>query len=121
MLNINTDIRQLAIFLLFVAVGVVLGAIFHTVDYPLSRFCRWAWLRQTTEGVVGLGELLLSWLVNAVFNDGQFRLYIVVALFVGLALYYFICKSTLDNMFKALYNLLNNKKVGDDNAQNIHK
>ena len=55
---------------------------------------------------------------NIHFNNGEFRLFVFVALALGVATSYFCFRSTLDKLSTKLYNLFTTKKV-DNNGKAI--
>lgn len=118
-MNLEADNNQLALFAAYAALGILCAAIFHLFYYPISRLCKKRWLSNIVEGLLGLGLADGVWWFNLMYNDGQFRFYIVPAFFVGVSGYLYICRPILDKAYKALYNLFVTKRKGDDNAQDI--
>ncbi len=118
-MNLEAESSQLALFVCYVAVGIVCAALYHMFCYPVNNFVKKRWIVNIVEAIVGAVLACAVWLFNIAFNDGQFRFFIVVAFFVGIALYLYICRSILDKLYKALYNHLVTKQKGEDNAQHI--
>lgn len=84
----NTDtINQAYLFLIFILNGVLIGIVFDIFRILRKSF--------NTPNFVTYIEDVLFWIISAliilyslfVFNNGQFRLYIFIGVFLGIAIY----------------------------------
>lgn len=107
---LGEGIEQLYVFAVFAVVGVALGVVYLL---GIGVF------RSKVAGVIfdavfGFLAIYLVWKVNLETNNGEFRLFIVVGLALGVILAYFTCKTALDKVSCLLYNLFTTKLVDKD-------
>ena len=104
--------EQLYVFLLFVALGVVVGVV-YLIGYKLTKGRLAAAL---FDGIYCIGCAVVLFFVNLVRNNGQARLHVFVGLAVGVALSWLICAKPLDKPLGRLYNRLTQlgSEVNDD-------
>lgn len=123
MLNSSTA-YQLLIFLMYIFFGMVVSLFYHIVVSIFSmlpiKHKKFATIIADT--VAGLSITAFLWYVNFRYNDGQFRLYILLGLIIGVILYVKILKSLVDKGANSLYNLFTKRKKGVcDEKKNLHQ
>ena len=79
------------VFVMYLAWGLVCGFLFHM----------WQ-------------KCIATWVINLLFNYGQFRLYYIPAMFGGFVIYYKFFGALLDKGVVSLYNLFTSKGVNKD-------
>lgn len=88
MKNLNVDaINQAYLFLIFIINGILIGIIFDIFRILRRSF--------KTSNIMTSIEDVLFWMISALlimysifkFNNGQFRLYIFIGIFLGIAIY----------------------------------
>lgn len=114
-MTLGEGIEQLYVFVVFFAVGLFLAAIYL---FALGLF------KSKLSGFIfdaffSAGALLLLWKCNLEVNNGEFRLFVFIGLFFGIAACYLTCKTLLDNASKALYNFFTTKLAEKDNGTHI--
>ena len=112
---LGEGIEQLYVFAVFVALGVAISAAYL---FGLGLF-RGRLSGAIFDCVWGAVSLWLAWRVNLDVNNGQCRLFLFVALFVGALVAYITCKSTLDKASALLYNLFTTKLVDNTDGENL--
>lgn len=109
---LGEGIEQLYVFAVFVALGVALGIV-YLLGIGVFR-------RKVSglifDAVFGFAAIYLVWKVNLETNNGEFRLFIVVGLALGVILAYATCKTALDKVSCLLYNLFTTKMVDKDDG-----
>lgn len=99
--------RQLAIFAVQFACGLVVAFVFHMSTFA-GKKSKFAGV--LCEVVASICSLAFVWWVNLVCNQGQFKVFYVLSVFVAMATYYTICKEILDKTILSLYNFFTNKR-----------
>ena len=112
---LGEGIEQLYVFVVFVVIGVVLAAA-YTFGVGLFRSRLAGTIFDCIWGAV---SLWLVWRVNLGVNNGQCRLFLFVALFVGAVIAYITCKSMLDKASALLYNLFTTKLMDNSDGSDI--
>ena len=104
--------EQLYVFLLFVALGVVVG-VGYLIGYKLTKGRLAAAL---FDGIYCTASAFALFFLNLTANNGQARLHVFVGLAVGVALSCAICSKPLDKPLGRLYNRLTQlgSEVNDD-------
>lgn len=114
-MTLGKGIEQLGVFAVFCVLGVVLVAL-YLFGYGLFRSKLAAVIFDVLFGAAGIFATIF---VNLQVNNGEFRLFIFVGMFFGGIIAYFVCKSPLDKVSNALYNLFTTKIADKDNGKNI--
>ncbi len=105
---------DLLVALAFVALGVLCSAVYIVaLGFAKSKVAV-----VVLDVVSALLLVATVWATNLFVNNGQFRLFVVVAFAIGVQLNVTISKRTLDKLSKALYNLFTNKGV-DKNGKDF--
>ena len=112
---LGEGVGQLRVFLLFLAVGAIVGLL-YTFGEKMTKSTLSAVIFDLLFGV--LSATAVFWL-NIVYNNGQVRAYVFVALSVGCKIAYFICNKPLDKLCKVLYNRLTSKNERQDNGTTV--
>ena len=99
---------QLATFAIMFACGWCISLVFGVVGRLLAKSK--AWVRYAVEIPTAILGLVFAWWCNLNYADGQFRLTIVAAIFLGGLAYSTICKEILDKTFVSLYNFFTKKR-----------
>lgn len=104
--------EQLYVFLLFVALGVVVG-VGYLIGYKLTKGRLAAAL---FDGIYCTASAFALFFLNLTANNGQARLHVFVGLAIGVALSCAICSKPLDKPLGRLYNRLTQlgSEVNDD-------
>ncbi len=111
---LGKGIEQLQIFATFWALATVAGTVYLFVN----GFVKTQLARVVADSIFSIAAVPLFLMANLHFNNGEFRLFVFVALALGVATSYFCFCSTLDKLSTKLYNLFTNKKV-DNNGKTI--
>lgn len=112
---LGEGIQQLYVFLTFVATGVMLS-----VPYLfLAGLCKNKVAAVAFDGCYGALSLFAVWKLNVEVNNGDFRWFVFVALVLGVIIVCTTCKTTLDKLSAALYNLLTSLRLGKDDGETV--
>ena len=100
------------VFVLYLAWGLVCGFLCHMWQKLSAKFPKPAVL--AGDRLLGISLCIATWVINLLFNYGQFRLYYIPAMFGGFVIYYKFFGALLDKGVVSLYNLFTSKGVNKD-------
>lgn len=109
-MTLGVGVEQLYIFAVFLVLGVTFCAI-YIFGCGIFRAKVAYMVFDCTFGAVAVYAV---WKVNLEVNNGEFRLYMLLALALGCVVTYFMCKSTLDKLSSLLYNLFTTLRDDSD-------
>lgn len=111
---LGKGIEQLQIFATFWAFSTLV-----TVVYLFANGLARSQLSKVILDVIfSIAVVPTFWMANLHFNNGEFRLFLFVAVAFGIATSYICFRSTLDKLSAKLYNLFTKQKV-DNNGKTI--
>ena len=113
-MTLGKGIEQLQVFATFWAFSTIATAVYLFVN----GFVKTQLARVVLDVIVSVAMVPCFLKANIHFNNGEFRLFVFVALALGVATSYFCFRSTLDKLSTKLYNLFTTKKV-DNNGKAI--
>ena len=111
---LGKGIEQLQIFATFWAFSTIATAVYLFVN----GFVKTQLARVIFDTIFSIAIVPAFWGANVHFNNGEFRLFVFLAVALGIATSYFCFCSTLDKLSAKLYNLFTTKKV-DNNGKAI--
>lgn len=112
---LGEGIEQLYVAAVFAVLGVALSSVYlFGIGVFKSRVSGLIF-----DSIFGMVAIYLVWKVNLETNNGEFRLFVVLALAFGVVLTCFICKTALDKASLLLYNLFTTKVVDKDDGTHI--
>ncbi len=113
---LGCDITQLYVFLLFAALGAVLGGVYLLL-YMLTRHGGfWAVFADVAFGCAAVAAVCG---VNLLFNNGEARLYVPLGLACGVCASVVILYKPLDKVACRLYNRLTFKRKEQDDGSTV--
>lgn len=112
---LGEGIQQLYVFLAFWALGVILTVLYLFVVGLLKGRV----LTLLFDVCYGVFAVYSVWKLNLQCNNGNFRFFVFVALLLGAIIVSLTCKTTLDKLSCALYNLFTSKKVGKEDERTV--
>ena len=98
----------LAIFALQFACGWCVSLVFHLVARLVGTSK--PWVRHAVEIPTAFLGLAFVWWCNLKHANGQFKVVLAGAIYLGCIAYYTICREILDKLIVSLYNLFTIKR-----------
>lgn len=105
---LGEGIQQFQVFVVFAVLGLALGCIYL---FGMGLF-RSRLAIVIFDCIFGLFAIYAVFATNLATNNGQFRLFVLIALALGVTISVVTCKTLLDKASSALYNLFTTK--GDE-------
>ena len=113
-MTLGKGIEQLQIFATFWALATVATVVYLFVN----GFAKTQLARIIVDLIFSLFAVPAFLIANVHFNNGEFRLFVFLAVALGVTTSYICFRSTLDKLPAKLYNLFTTKKV-DNNGKTI--
>lgn len=120
-MTLGEGVQQFQVFVVFVVLGLALGAVYL---FGIGLF-RARLAAIIFDVVFGAASVYAVFAVNLAVNNGEFRLFVLIAIALGVFLSVLTCKTLLDKASSALYNLFTTREDDLDDARisqqkNIH-
>lgn len=112
---LGEGIQQLYVFLAFTATGALLALPYLFFE----GLCKPRFAALLLDGGYGILSLFVLWKLNVQVNNGSFRWFVFLGAALGVTIVCATCKTTLDKLSSALYNLLTSIKVGKDDGKTV--
>ncbi|MBO5866431.1 MAG: hypothetical protein J6Q55_00055 [Clostridia bacterium] len=113
-MTLGKGIEQLQVFATFWAISLLATVVYLFVN----GFVKNQLARVICDTIVSFGAILLFFWANLRFNNGEFRLFVFVAVAFGIATSCICFRRTLDKVTNKLYNLFTKPKV-DNNGKDF--
>lgn len=116
-MTLGEGIQQLYVFLAFVALGVISSVVYLFA----TAFFKGKLASAIFDALFGVSFVFALWKLNVRANNGEFRLFVFVALFFGIFIATVTCKSTLDKAAAVVYNLTTSHKAAKNGKTVLQK